>query len=69
MTLTIRNIFTKTRTHLRDEDGSANAEWVVIVASVVGLTAASTASISGAVTVLSSSVSSEAGGKQVDNGD
>ena len=25
------------KTHLREEDGSANAEWVVIVASVVGL--------------------------------
>ncbi|KZY32057.1 hypothetical protein A3731_04355 [Roseovarius sp. HI0049] len=68
MTLTIRNLFRTIRTHLRDEDGGANAEWVVIVAGVVGLAAVSTASISGAVTTLSTSVSSEAGGKQVDNG-
>jgi len=52
-------------THLREEDGSANAEWVVIVASVVGLAAVSTASISGAIDVLSSDIGTSVSGKQV----
>ncbi|MDM8168598.1 hypothetical protein [Roseovarius sp.] len=53
------------KTHLREEDGSANAEWVVIVASVVGLAAVSTASISGAIDVLSSDIGTSVSGKQV----
>ncbi|MEQ8292621.1 MAG: hypothetical protein RIA08_10480 [Roseovarius sp.] len=60
-----RNIFRKFKTHLSEEDGSANAEWVVIAASVVGLAAASTTSIGGAVDVLSGDIGTSVSGKQV----
>lgn len=68
MTFNPLNILGRINIHLRDEDGSANAEWVVIVASVVGLTAASTATISNAIDVLSSDISTSASSKQVSNG-
>ena len=54
---------------LAEEDGTVTVDWVVLTAGIVGVAAASGATILDATSVLSSSVSSGVSAKSVSNGD
>jgi len=51
------------------EDGAVSVDWVVLTAAIVGLAAASAASINGAVSALSGDIGGEVSGKSVSSGD
>lgn len=53
----------------KDEDGAVTVDWVVLTAAVVGLGVAGVATVSGGVSQLATTISTEVGTKTADNGD
>jgi len=69
MTTRLKAVAKAFKARFAHEDGAVSVDWVVLTAAIVGLAAASAASINGAVSALSSDIGGEVSGKSVSNGD
>ena len=54
---------------LKDEDGAATVDWVVLTAAVVGLGVAAVDTVEEGINALASDIATAVSTKEVDNGD